>query len=170
MKANNNDNQLREEIVHLTLLQHHKKYQHGKGAIDTFDCSGLVWFIYHEICNIDLFEQGFGMSTTTKIMTSKYGKLTLFEENSWDKDLDLIKEGDILFFHRQSLKENIPTKYNKYPGHCGIYLGNEKFIHASLPKQEVVISNFKKNPYWMQVLVASKDILSDFENNIGYRK
>lgn len=96
-------------------------------------------------------------------MTSKYGKLTLFKENDINKDLNLIKNGDIVFFHRQSLKDNIPTENNKYPGHCGIYLGEQKFIHASMPKQRVVISDFSKNEYWLQVLVGSKDIFYNFE-------
>ncbi|MCI9279695.1 MAG: C40 family peptidase [Bacilli bacterium] len=144
-------------------MQYKKLYEHGKNGPDTFDCAGLVWYIYNEICNINLYYEGFGLSTTTKIMTSKYGKLTLFKENDINKDLNLIKNGDIVFFHRQSLKDNIPTENNKYPGHCGIYLGEQKFIHASMPKQRVVISDFSKNEYWLQVLVGSKDIFYNFE-------
>ena len=135
-------------------------YEHGKNGPDTFDCAGLAWYIYNEICNINLYCEGFGLSTTTKIMTCKYGKLKLFEENDINKDLNLIKNGDIVFFHRQSLKENIPTENNKYPGHCGIYLGDKKFIHASMPKQKVIISDFNKNDYWLKILVGSKNIFN----------
>lgn len=93
-------------------------------------------------------------------MTSNYGKLTIFKENS-RKDLSLVRNGDILFFHRQSLIDNEPKMDNYYPGHCGIYLGNKKFIHASRPKGKVIISDFSDNTYWFDVLVGSKDLISD---------
>ena len=79
-----------------------------------------------------------------------------------NKDLSLIKEGDIVFFHRQSLNDSNPTEFNKYPGHCGIYLGDYKFIHASRPKQKVIISDFTKNEYWINVLVGFKNIVDEY--------
>ena len=101
------------------------------------------------------------MSTTTEIMTRDYGKLLEFSENECDKNIDLIEKGDVLFFHRQSLTMDHPTFYNKYPGHCGIYLGERKFIHATAPAQMVVISDFNYNPYWYDTLVGVKDFVSD---------
>ena len=92
-------------------------------------------------------------------MTSSYGKITLYSENSLNKDLKLIKPGDILFFHRQSLNDNIPKENNKYPGHCGIYLSNNYFIHASRKNKKIIINKLNNN-YWEKVLVASKDIIS----------
>ena len=159
IKANTNN--LRNEIIKLALSQHGKLYVHDNNGPDTFDCAGLLWFLFNTLCNINIYEGGFGLSTTTKIMTCHYGKLIVFEENIQDKDLSLIKEGDIVFFHRQSLSDNEPKKYNKYPGHCWLYLGDNNFIHCSRPKGKVVISNFENNEYWKKVLVASKDILSD---------
>ena len=98
------------------------------------------------------------MSTTTKIMTSTYGTLTLFNENDFNKNIKSIKKGDIVFFHRQSLDDNEPKINNKYPGHCGIYLGNNKFIHCSRSQKKVIINTFN-NDYWNKVLVASKNII-----------
>ena len=143
-------------------MQYKKLYVHGMHGPDTFDCAGLVWFLYHELFNINIYDNGFGLSTTTKIMTSSYGKIILFEEKSLYKDLSIIKKGDILFFHRQSKGDNIPKVDNKYPGHCGIYLSDNKFLHCSRPKGMVVISNFNCE-YWKKVLVGSKDIISDYK-------
>lgn len=157
IKANTKDNILREKIIKLALMQHHKSYAHGMHGEDSFDCAGLVWYVYNEMFNINLYEGGYGLSTTTKIMTSDYGNLLLFDN---DKDLSLIKSGDILFFHRQSLNDNVPTEDNKYPGHCGIYIGNNKFIHSLKSEGRVVISDFENNDYWKKVLVARKDIVS----------
>lgn len=168
IKANTKEIELRYKILKLALLQYHKKYVHGNNGPNTFDCAGLVWFVYNEILNINLYKNGFGISTTTRIMTNNLGRLTLFEENNLDKDLNLIKNGDIVFFHRQSLKDIIPKENNKYPGHCGIYLGNNEFIHCSKSKGKVVISNFINNGYWKSILVASKDVFE--ENNLKSKK
>ena len=159
--ADINQLKLRQEIENLARLQYHKLYEYNMHGPDTFDCAGFVWFVYHEILNINLYEKGIGLSTTTKMMTSMYGNLQLFSENDMDKDLKKLKKGDIVFFHRQSLEDTIPKKDNKYPGHCGIYLNDNYFIHCSRPKGRVIISNFLQNRYWQNVLVASKDIIGD---------
>lgn len=156
-----NNIELRDKIKKLVLLQKNKEYVHGSHGPDNFDCAGLVWYIYSEVLGIDIYNSGYGESTTTMIMTSNYGKIVLFEDKILDKDLSLVKEGDILFFHRQSLKDSIPKIDNKYPGHCGIYLGDNKFIHCPRTKGKVVVNNFLKSDYWMKKLVASKDIVSD---------
>ena len=65
-----------------------------------------------------------------------------------------------MFFHRQSLNDNIPKINNKYPGHVGIYLGDKKFIHAIKSEKQIVISDFNKNEYWNNVLVGYKDIVT----------
>ena len=152
---------LREKIIKLALLQLNKEYKHGQHGPDEFDCAGLVWFIYNEICSINLYYDGFGLSTTTRIMTNPYGSTTLYDEASTKKNLSIIKKGDIIFFHRQSMNDNEPKENNKYPGHCGIYLDDNNFIHCSRPKGKVIISNFEKNEYWQKVMVASKNIFSD---------
>lgn len=161
IKANINEIILREKLIKLALLQHHKLYEHDKNGPDTFDCAGLVWYVYNEILKINLYYKGIGLSTTTKIMTNAYGKIILYEEDNPNKDLSILKKGDIVFFHRQSMSDVEPNETNKYPGHCGIYLGNNYFIHCSKPSRKVVISNFDKNDYYRKVLVASKDIISD---------
>lgn len=153
--------ELRNILLILAYYQQHKQYVHGKHGPDTFDCAGLVWFLYHEILNLNLYEQGYGLSTTTKIMTSKYGTLTLINQPCSKSALATINKGDILFFHRQSLKDTKPTVNNKYPGHCGLYLGNNSFIHCVKSQGKVVISNFNQTPYWQNILVASKNIFTD---------
>lgn len=154
-------NELREKIVKLALMQMDKPYVHGAHGDSSFDCAGLVWYIYYKILNIDLYNDGIGLSTTTKIMTSCYGILNLFDENDSYKDFDSINIGDILFFHRQSLDEFSPREDNKYPGHCGIYLGDDIFIHCPRNKGMVKINDFSKSKYWRKKLVASKDVVSD---------
>lgn len=162
-----NNEELREKIVKLALLQYRKKYVHGKNGPEVFDCAGLVYYVYKEILGINVYENGIGLSTTTKIMTNGKGTLELFGETE-EKNLDSLKKGDILLFHRQSLNDNQPKNDNKYPGHCGIYLGEDKFIHATKIKGEVVVNNLddvidvsKKNKKkWKKILIGYKNIIN----------
>lgn len=94
---------------------------------DSFDCAGLVWYVYNQFFDINIFELGFGLSTTTKILTSTYGKIILFNRFDKNKNISLINKEDVVFLKRQSLTDYIPKYNNKYPGHCGICLGNKKF-------------------------------------------
>lgn len=154
---------IREEIVNLALSQYGKPYVWGSHGPNSFDCAGLIWYIYKKLLDIDIYQNGFGLSTTTRMMTGFYGLLSLYGDSLSDKDLSNINAGDILFFHNQSLEDNLPGEDNRYPGHCGIYLSNGIFIHCSRKKGRVVISDFNKNPYWNKVLVGSKDIISDIK-------
>lgn len=162
------EKEMREKIIRMALLQYHKEYIHGQMGPESFDCAGLVWYIYHRLFNIDVFCEGIGISTTTKIMTSKYGMLTLFEKKSLKKDISLIKKGDVILFHRQALQDSEPKIDNKYPGHCGIYLGDNKFIHAFKPNKKVIISTLN-NPRWNGSLIGSKDFVQDDKILIKYK-
>ena len=156
-----NEKHIREQIITLALDQYKKPYVWGGHGPNNYDCAGLIWYIYNQILGIDIYNNGFGISTTTRMMTSYYGILRLYYEMSNDKDLSVLKPGDIIFFHNQALHDHIPREDNKYPGHCAIYLSDNDFIHASRKIGRVVISNFCKNEYWKRSLVGSKDIVSD---------
>ena len=151
--------ELRNKIVQLALLQHNKEYKLGKRGPDYFDCAGLAWFLYNELMNIDIFKDGYGKSTTTKIMTSSEGVLIKIDEQDLNKDISDIKKGDILLIHRQSLSDSEPKEDNKYPGHCGIYIGNGKFIHATKVTNRVCISHIDQDNHWKKKLVGYKKII-----------
>ena len=149
---------LRDRVIKLTILQLNKEYKHNKFGPDSFDCAGLIWYVYYTLFGMDIFEpNGYGLSTTTKIMTSNSGILTMHNK---DKDISSLNKADVLLFHRQSLLDNEPKEDNFYPGHAGIYIGDKKFVQASYVKKKVIISDFDNNPYWQDVLVASKDYIT----------
>ena len=149
----------RKNIIDFAILQLGKKYEWGEVGEDMFDCSGLTYYIFYTLFNIDINEGGYGVGDTTKQMTNNIGNLRQYSENDPNKDkyLEDINIGDLVFFHRQSVEDNIPTPNNRYPGHVGIYMGDKKFIHAFSEEGKVVISEF--NEYWLKVLVASRDII-----------
>jgi cell wall-associated NlpC family hydrolase len=63
--------------------------------------------------------------------------------------LNAMKPGDFVFFN----------PYGKGIGHIGIFIGNNRFIHAPGLKQYVRIDTF--DAYWGRVLVASTRLYQD---------
>lgn len=153
-----NEIEIREKIVELALSLQGKQYVHDTYGPDTFDCAGFVKYVYKNVLNINIFEEGIGLSTTTKVMTSKYGILTLYPT------IDILNKGDILLFHTQSLDATKPSIDNKYPGHCAIYIGDNKYIHCTSKgiNPGVGVRDFSEKKKLNRKLVASKDIVSNF--------
>lgn len=152
--------QFRQNIIDLAKLQLGKHYVWGATGPDEFDCSGLTFYLFQALFGIDINETGFGVGDTTKQMTNDIGILRQYQEGD-EKKIQYLKDiqvGDLIFFHRQSLDENQPTPSNRYPGHVGIYMGEQQFIHASSEDGKVVISQL--NDYWLKVMVASRDLVS----------
>ncbi len=92
------------------------------GKKNTFDCSGLTSYV----CK----KNGITIPRTS-INQSKHGKYVS------RKDL---KPGDLIFFDTSKRRKG-------YVNHVGIYLGNDKFIHASSAKKKVVITKLGKSFY-----------------------
>ncbi|RLA62654.1 MAG: hypothetical protein DRQ78_07725, partial [Epsilonproteobacteria bacterium] len=105
-----------KESVKITSLAKEKlgkKYVWGAaGGKNTFDCSGFTKYVYKKN-GIDI--------PRTSIRQSKYGQYV--------KRADL-KKGDLVFFDTSKRRKG-------YVNHVGIYIGNNKFIHASSSKKKV---------------------------------
>jgi len=97
-----------------------KKYVWGaSGKGNTYDCSSFTKYVYRK--------NGITIPRTS-IMQSKHGKYV--------KRKDL-QEGDLIFF-------DTSKKRKGYVNHVGIYLGDNKFIHASSAKKKVVVSDLSR--------------------------
>ncbi len=90
-------------------------YRFGGASAKGIDCSGFVQQVFKEF-NFDL-------------PRSAREQYRLGDEVA-DGDL---QTGDLLFFRT----------YAKYPSHVGIYLGNNKMLHASTRSRRVVISDIE---------------------------
>lgn len=96
----------------------HKYVYGGDGSDGTFDCSGFTMYVYKH----------FGIKLPHGANAQyKSGKGTKISKQS-----DL-KAGDIVFLTDYSTGVGI--------GHCGIYIGNGDFIHASTSGYKVTISS-----------------------------
>jgi len=98
------------------------RYVWGGTNPNGFDCSGYVKYLYEQ--------QGIELPRTA-YEQSKVGKLVKKSE---------LKKGDLLFFLTDK-KRHIPIT------HVGMYIGNDKFIHAASRKKGIIISSLSKSKY-----------------------
>ena len=100
-----------------------KRYVWGaSGRKNTHDCSSFTKYVYRK--------NGINIPRTS-INQSKHGKYV--------KRCDL-KKGDLIFF-------DTSKKRKGYVNHVGIYIGNNKSIHASSAKKKVIITSLNKKFY-----------------------
>ena len=103
-----------QQIVNFALQFVGYRYSWGGKAPETgFDCSGFVYYVYSQ----------FGY-TLNRVACDQ-------ALNGVHVDAKDIQPGDVLCFYSND---------NYYIGHTGIYIGNNKFIHASTSTTGVIIS------------------------------
>ena len=110
-----------EEIV--TYAKKFLGYDYVLGAASPkkgFDCSGLTYYVYKQF--------GYTLSRTSKLQA----------KNGVEVSKDELQPGDLLIFKNQALTAI---------GHVGIYIGNNKMIHASEPGVGVVITDLDARGY-----------------------
>ena len=104
------------------------RYVYGGTTPSGFDCSGFVMYVYKQ----------FGVSLPhSSSAQSKKG--TKVEKAN-------LQQGDIVFFS--------DYKTHKGIGHCGIYIGNNQFIHASTEKTGVITSSLNSGSYKTRYVTA----------------
>jgi len=112
-----------QRITSLAKTKLGKRYVWGaSGNKNCYDCSSFTKFVYKNI-GVDI--------PRTSIMQSKFGKFVKRSE---------LKKGDLIFFDTSKRRKG-------YVNHVGIYLGDNKFIHASSAKKKVVITSLNKRFY-----------------------
>jgi cell wall-associated NlpC family hydrolase len=103
-------------------------YKWGASSGKAFDCSGFTVYIMKRF-NVNL----------ARTASSQYASGTRIERNS-------LMQGDLVFF----------TTYKKGPSHVGIYIGDNKFIHASSGAGFVTITDLDENYYKKRYLGARR--------------
>ena len=106
----------REKIVQIAKSKIGSPYLWGAVGVNKFDCSSFTQFVYQKAVRINLPRISYEQS----VFREKINKN--------------IKKGDLLFFE---------TLDKGRISHVGIYIGNNKFIHASSAYKKVVISEFE---------------------------
>ena len=106
-------------------------YVFGGTTSAGFDCSGLVQYVFK-----------MNGLTIPRLADEQYNL-------GRKAEIKNLSPGDLVFF----------TTYTEGVSHCGIYVGNGKFIHAS-SSRGVTISNLSDD-YWKERFVGAKKLVSD---------
>lgn len=147
----------RNNIIEFSTIYLDKRFDWSDN--NEFEPLEFTSYIFKQLFNIDINESGYGLDNSTKQMTNNLGDLKIYNEFDSKKInyIDEIKKGDLVFFHTKDLNINSPTPNNHYPGHVGIYLGDNNFIHVSTNEEKIVIDKLDAN--WLNTLIASRDII-----------
>lgn len=115
----NPNSKLIDAVVSLAKAQLGKKYVYASEGPNTFDCSGLTYYVFKNAAGVTLkrtaYQQGYN---------DNYTKIT---------SIAALRVGDLVFFNT--------SNDNDLCDHVGIYLGGNDFIHASSAGGKVVISS-----------------------------
>lgn len=106
-------------------------YRWGGASIsEGFDCSGLLFYLFRSEAGIDI------PRSTSLMLNSK--ATTIYRHN--------LRSGDAVFF-----KHNGRNRM----GHVGIYIGNNRFIHAPRTGKSIRIDSLE-NSYWNKSYFTAK--------------
>ena len=127
-------NQIFDNSIEETILREFQQWEEtphkmGGNSKKGIDCSGFAHYMYGKLFNIKV-------PRSTKLFLKKGTQINKPQ----------LKSGDLVIFKP-------PT----YPYHVGIYVGDNKFIHASTTKG-VMMSDLN-NPYWLKCYLMSRRII-----------
>jgi len=114
-----------------------KKYVWGAIGPNQFDCSGFTREVFR--CTVGI--------TIPRVSReqAKVGKYIKYKD---------LQRGDMVFFDTEK-------KYTGKVNHVGIYLSNGNFIHASSAKKKVIITSFRKKPFYKKRFLWGRRVLKN---------
>lgn len=123
---------LRDDIVEFALQFIGVKYVYGGQSPKGFDCSGFTMYV--------MGNYGYSLSHSARAQYSSGVEISK----------DELQPGDLVFFSNAS---------TSWIGHCGLYIGNGQFIHASSGKAySVTISDLGSDWYTSHYISACRII------------
>lgn len=112
------------------------KYVWAANGPECFDCSGFTRYVYRE--------HGITLPRYSGHQ-AKVGIKIAYDE---------LQIGDLVFFDTEK-------NYRRKVNHVGIYIGDNKFIHASSAKKRVVITSFKEKKFYKNRFLWGQRVLKD---------
>ena len=108
-------------------------YRFGGSNRNTgFDCSGMVQFVYRETLNVSLPRTARDMAAAGKVINKNQ-----------------LKVGDLVFFNTNGKKFS----------HVGLYIGENRFIHAPSSKSSIKI-NYLSDKYYASRFTGARTFFS----------
>ena len=115
------------------------KYIWAANGPSAFDCSGFTKYVFKKN-GITLPRHSSSQATI--------GKKINFSE---------LEKGDLVFF-------DTTKKFSKKVNHVGIFIGNNKFIHASSGGKKVMITSFSKKKFYKNKFLYARRIINHNES------
>ena len=119
-----------QEIVKFALQYVGYPYVYGTAGPDTFDCSGFTSYVY----------KNFGITLSRSSRDQVNNGVAVAKAD--------LQPGDLVFFSTNHV----------YPTHVGLYIGDNKIVHASTPKDGVKINDLDTS-YYVQNYLTSRRVL-----------
>ncbi len=132
--GSSSNSSLRQRIVDFALQYEGYRYVYGGESLSEggFDCSGLVYYVFKS-------NFGYSMHRTASAQYANDGRKISKSE---------LQPGDLVFFSSDGYGVT----------HVGIYIGNNKFIHASTSTTGVIISDLNSS-YYQRVYWGAKNVI-----------
>jgi cell wall-associated NlpC family hydrolase len=111
------------------------KYVWAANGPNAFDCSGFTKYVFREI-GIELPRYS-GHQAKVGITV----------------DFDELQKGDLVFFDTEH-------KFRGKVNHVGIYIGDNKFIHASSANKQVTITSFSEKPFYKRRFLKGERVIN----------
>lgn len=128
--------QMADDVLLQAMAQIGVPYRWGGSSPQTgFDCSGLIGYVFNNSMNIKL------PRSTTEMMRLKAPVI----------ERSRLRSGDIVFF---------ATSGGRRVSHAGIYVGDNRFIHAPSSGGKVRIDSLDM-PYWNKAYLQAKRYLPE---------
>lgn len=118
-----------QEIVNEAMKHVGKPYVYGANGPSAFDCSGFTSYVYKQF--------GYNLNRTAAGQNS----------NGTYVSRENLQVGDIVLFG------------NSYINHAGIYIGNDKFVHANNAQTGVIVTTISDSPYYSSRFVCGRRIV-----------
>lgn len=128
-----------DEILETARMFLGVKYIWAANGPSAFDCSGFTKYVFNE----------------SGISLPRYSG---HQANIGEKiKFSQMQKGDLVFF-------DTTKKFRKKVNHVGIFIGDNKFIHASSAKKKVVITSFSKKKFYKKKFLYARRVLNTNEN------
>ncbi len=127
----------REKVIFQVIDFLNTPYQYGGETKKGIDCSGFTKHVFEKAL-------GFSLPRTASEQYQKGIKISSKSD---------LKFGDLVYFD---------TTKEKFPGHVGIYVGNNLFVHSSVSKGVTVSS--LESTYWKTRYAGARRIEGLFNN------
>jgi cell wall-associated NlpC family hydrolase len=113
-----------------------KQYVWGATGPNKFDCSGFTREVFQSTTGITI--------PRVSKDQAKIGTYVKYQD---------LQQGDMVFFDTEK-------KYTGSVNHVGIYLSDGTFIHASSARKKVIMTNFKKKPFYKKRFLWGRRVVN----------